>query len=269
MKNDHAFDAPSLEVFEDVVIELDMEPSMDYVLTSTDGFVCDLTLHTLPNESVLDTFKQGVNHSVLQVDPNLVKRCEQSKEIIQIKRDVNDCVCIIAVATAADTETVYALAITRGAKAFIAKDPPKMNLAVPVFLVTTSTLEKISEVSDALVNIQEKPKVHVKYDSDAVIHSGNVNDDIVLDGSESLPINLVNTNESHPLMEESIGDIDLNPLVCLNFIEFVLCHFVRGSTFGLHSIGKSNTRYRWAFSTPIHCESICIRLYAAHHFPDT
>jgi hypothetical protein len=214
MKNDHDFDESGLELCEDVEIELDTEPNMEYVLRSRNGFACELRLNSVPTELLLDAFSQGVFHSVLQVDPYQVKRCEQSKKILHLKRDVNECVCIIAFAAQEDIQAVYALAIKQGVKAFISKSLPEMNVSVPVFLVPTSTLEKLSVVSDELVNIQQKPKVHAKVDGEAGTENENVSDSAGVDGSVSLPINLINTAGSYHLTEENVGDIEMNYQVC-------------------------------------------------------
>ena len=213
MKNDRAFDDPSLETAEDVEIVLDMKPNMEYVFSTPDGFVCDLTLQALNNGLIFDAFKQGVLHSVLQVDLFQVKRCVQSRNIVHLEGDVNERICIIDFGVRDDIDAVCSLAIEHGAKAIIAKDVPRMHLSIPVFLVSISTMEKLTLHPDVQVNIQQKQQVSAKCESMSVIRNVTRSVRQGLDGSESfLPVDLVHT--SVPLAAEVTSDCK-KPLVCL------------------------------------------------------
>ena len=106
----------------------------------------------------------------------------------------------------------------RGVKAFITRILPSMDLSVPVFLVPVSTLEKMTVPSNDLVNIQPKQNASMKCES--MIRNGTGGVGEVLDGSESLPVDLVDTYESHPLAGQVTGICDIQHLVCLYVLNF-------------------------------------------------
>lgn len=207
------FDDPSMGSFEDIDVEVDMEPNMEYVFTSlsSDRFVCNLTLNTFHRDFVLAPFKKDINHSVLQISPYQVKRCPQSKEITLVDGDVKDRICIIDFGDQNDINAICGHAIKRHAKAFIVKSPPNVNVPVPVFIVSTTDLQKMTISPDALVNIQQR----INHGSEEIVRNDGVSDVKVEDGSESTPIDLVNTTESHPLLEENDGGSEVNHQVCL------------------------------------------------------
>ena len=213
MRNDYTFDDPTMETFEDVDIDLGVEPIMEYILTSKDGFtVCDLTLITPHSAPGLAPFQPNIFHSVFQVDPFNVKRSEQSpgKEITSIGGDTHERICIIDIGNSFEVDAVCDLAIKRGAKALIVKDPPKADVSVPVFLVSTSTMEKMT-LSEVLVNIQQK----TQSEPETTIQNAGRGDLKIVDGSESVPIDLVNSTASHPILGESDGGININQQVHL------------------------------------------------------
>ena len=88
MKNECAFDdsTGSSETPEDVF--LDEEPNMEYVFTTSDGYVCDLTLQASNGGLNVDVFQQDLFHSVLQVGPYNVRRSAPSTDIISFEGDV-------------------------------------------------------------------------------------------------------------------------------------------------------------------------------------
>lgn len=212
----------------DVDNEMDLEPSVEYVLTERDGFVCDLTLNGFDYKSVLDVFEQNKFHSVFKVDHFHVERCGESdsREIVGIKGDVNKRVCIVDIALPAESETVCDLAVRGGATACIVKNlPKKLQSGVPVFLVPVCTLEKMTLDPDAQVNIQRKHKS----DPEGLNDNGGMRDRKILNGSETMPINLVDATESHPLIEERVAGNDSCHTVSLNWEHLLQFHLARAS----------------------------------------
>ena len=199
----------------DVDNEIDLKPSVEYVLTERNGFVCDLTLNGIDCTSLLDIFEQNEFHSIFVVDLFHVERCGEidSREIVAIKGDVNNRICIVDIGNPAEIETICDLAVKGGATACIVKSfPKKLESTVPVFLVPVCTLQKMTLNPDTQVNIQRK-----QHKSDPEEWNDSDGTRMILNGSEAMPINLVDATESHPLVGERAGYVDVSYPVSLTW----------------------------------------------------
>lgn len=291
MKNDITLDDPCKETPEDIEIVLDVKPNMEYILTRSDGFVCDLTLNTLCDDSFLAPFQESMSHLVLHVGTFQVKRCEQSREIIQFVGDAHERICIIEFEAQTDIDIMCDLAIKHGVKAFIVKYPPNVDVPVPVFQASFGALERMIQSPDALVIIKQKEKrafdasVHNGGESDSTVvdgneavpvdaveltdshqllvensgvvnlnlHNGGKSDATVVDGNEAVLIDVVKSTESHQLLEDNSGGVNLNHQVCVSSSSYV-SYLHEPDQFSLVYIkGKYETLWMWTIHASVHC----------------